>query len=365
MRKFQSVCGFGLEGMSSMIHKTTINDIARELGISKSTVSRALAGNDDVKAETREAVRAMAEKMNYIPNHMAQNLTKRRTRVIGVVVPEFINSFFSRIIIQIQKVFESEGYRVLITQCNDSWEVERRNLELLEENMVEGILLSVTEKGKNKELYKTLIDRGIPIIFFNRDEKGIDTSRVIIDDYKWSFFAAEHLIYTRRAMGCANPRILHFQGPANIDLSKRRYRGYVDAMEKHRIEVSNNSILSTEVITRDEGFRIMSSYLEENPAPDGIFCFNDQLAIGAMRALKHYGIKIPETTSVIGFSESQSALITVPALSSVAQPLEQMGVTASRLLLEKIDSPSSPSRTVVLDAVLNVRGSSDPSKVIL
>lgn len=348
-----------------MIHKTTINDIAQELGISKSTVSRALAGSEDVKAETRKSVLDMAEKMNYIPNHMAQNLTKRRSKVIGVVVPEFINSFFSRIIIQIQKVFESEGYRVLITQCNDSWEAERRNLELLEESMVEGILMSVTEKGKNKDLYKALIQRGIPIIFFNRDEKGIDTSKVIIDDYKWSFFATEHLIYTRKRMGNEKPSILHFRGPANIDLSKPRLRGYTDAMEKHGLPLTKYSVLSTEVITREEGFRLMCDYLDTNRIPDGVFCFNDQLAIGAMRALKHFGVKIPEQTSIIGFSESQSALITVPALSSVAQPLEQMGLTASKLLLEKIDSPDSPSRTVVLNAVLNIRGSSDPSKVIL
>ncbi len=130
-----------------MVHNPTILDLARELGISKSTVSRALADSQDVKPETKKAVLAMAEKMHYRPNYMARNLTKHRTKTIGVVVPEFINSFFSRIIIQIQKIFESEGYRVLITQCNESWEVERRNLQLLEENMGAGVRSCGAERG--------------------------------------------------------------------------------------------------------------------------------------------------------------------------------------------------------------------------
>ena len=124
-----------------MRHNPTIKDIARELGISKSTVSRALAGHPNVSRETRKAVQDMAASMRYKPNYMARNLTKSRTKTIGVVVPEFLNSFFPRIIIQIQNVFEKEGYRVLITQCDESWEAERRNLKLLEDNMVEGILM--------------------------------------------------------------------------------------------------------------------------------------------------------------------------------------------------------------------------------
>ena len=251
-----------------MIHNPTINDIARELGISKSTVSRALAGNEDIKEGTRKAVLEMAEKMHYRPNHMARNLTKRRTGVIGVVVPEFINSFFPRIIIQIQKVFESEGFRVLISQCNESWEAERRNLELLEENMVEGILLSVTEKGKNSDYYRKLISRGVPVIFFNRDEKDIDTSRVIIDDYKWAFFATEHLIYTRNRLGTEIPRILHLCGPSNIDLSERRRRGWADALRKHHISTDESFVLQAKFSTIEEGFHLMSRYLEGGNIPD-------------------------------------------------------------------------------------------------
>lgn len=343
-----------------MAQNTTIKDIARALGISKSTVSRALADRFDVKPETKKAVMEMAEKMHYQPNPFAQNLIKRRTKIIGVVVPEFINSFFARIIIQIQTVFEREGFHVLITQCNESAEAERRNLQLLEKSMVEGILISVTEKGRNTDYYKELIDDGIPLVFFNRAATEVAASRVVIDDYKWAFFAVEHLVNIRREMGQPMPRIMHFEGPAEIDLSRLRYRGYADALRKYGIPVDPSLVIRCASITREEGFRMMNRCIEQGAVPDALFGFNDQLAIGAMRALKGKGFRIPQQVSVMGFTESQSALVSEPMLSSVAQPLDRMGETAARLLLEKIQNPASEDRTVVLEGLLNVRGSSDP-----
>lgn len=348
-----------------MVHNPTIKDIANALGISKSTVSRALADQPDIKKETRSLVIETARKMHYRPNRMAQNLTQSRTKIIGVVVPEFINSFFSRIIIRIQNIFESEGYRVLITQCNESWEAERRNLQLLEESMVEGILISVTEKGRNTDYYNTLIDNGVPVIFFNRSEKEVNTSRVIIDDYKWSFFATEHLIDIRRRLGQPQPRIMYFKGPSYIELSRKRYLGYVDALTKHGISHDPSLVIQSTKIVREEGFDMMLRCIEAGNVPDALLGFNDPLAIGAMRALKYKRISVPERVSVAGFSESQSSLVTVPALTSVAQPLEEMGEAAARLLLEKIEHPDIPARTVMLEASLNVRGSSDPDKVII
>lgn len=345
-----------------MRHITTIIDIARELGISKSTVSRALSGHPAVRPETRRTVMEMAARMHYKPNTMARNLTKSRTSIIGVVVPEFVNSFFPRIIIQIQNVLEQEGFMVLITQCDESWEAERRNLKLLEDSMVEGILISVAVKGRNTDYYRELAGKGIPLVFFNRTDSSVEASSVTIDDYKWSFFATEHLVYTRRRLGQESPRIMHFRGPLNIDLSNARFRGYADALVKHRLNMDPSLTVTTKDITRDEGFRLMKGIIDEGGVPDALFCFNDQLAIGAMRALIMSGVSVPHQVSVMGFSESQSALVTVPALSSVAQPLEEIGKTAARLLLDKIENPDSKPVKVVLNASLNIRGSSDPDK---
>lgn len=343
-----------------MVHNPTIIDIARELGISKSTVSRALAGHPSVKESTRKAVQEMASRMRYKPNYMARNLTKSRSRIIGVVVPEFINSFFPRIIIQIQNFFEKERFRVLITQCDNSPETERRNLRLLEDSMVEGILISVTSKGANTDYYNELLAKGTPIVFFNRSDRSVDASSVTIDDYKWSFFATEHLIYMRRKLGQDNPSIMHIMGPEGIGLSAGRNRGYEDALVKHHLTMSPELAVRAADITRDEGCRLMSAMLDRGVLPDALFCFNDHLAIGAMQAMLKRGIRIPQQVSVMGFSESQSALVTVPALSSVAQPLEEIGKTAAALLLRKIETPGSESVKAVLNATLNIRGSSDP-----
>lgn len=345
-----------------MIHNPTIIDIARELGISKSTVSRALAGHPGVNENTRRIILEKAASMHYRPNYMARNLTKSRTRIIGVVVPEFINSFFPRIIIQIQNLFEREHFRVLITQCDNSWETERKNLKLMEDAMVEGILISVTSKGKNTDYYNELIRKGTPLVFFNRNDSAVEASSVTIDDYKWSFFATEHLIYTRKRMGQQFPRIMHFRGPAGIDLARSRYRGYADALAKHHLDSSPELTVTVNDNSKEEGFRQMSYLIETGALPDALFCFSDQLAIGAMRALLKNGISIPQTVSVMGFSESQSALVTVPALSSVAQPLEEMGRTAARILMDEIEDPSVRPRSIILNAILNVRGSSDPDK---
>lgn len=342
-----------------MAKHATIKDVAKALGISKSTVSRALADHYEVKPETKQAVLEMAEKMNFKPNPYAQNLTRRRTKIIGVVVPEFVNSFFPRIIIQIQKVFEKEGFNVLITQSAESAETELKNLRLLESNMVEGIILSVVEKEKNNEHYSRLIDNGIPIVFFNRPSNEVEASKVIIDDYKMAFFAVEH---TLSANGIKRTKPMHLMGPKGIFSSTTRCQGYKHALAKHGIEPLSETYVQCEDISRECGFATMNAILDGDRIPDAVFCFNDQLAIGALKAIKKRGYQIPEQIAVMGFSESQSALLTEPPLSSVAQPLDLMGQTAAELLLEKIKNPDTPYRTVVLEATINIRESTDTTR---
>lgn len=339
-----------------MIKHATIKDIAQALGISKSTVSRALADHSDVKPETKRLILETAEKMNYRPNPYAQNLIRRRSKIIGVVVPEFVNSFFPRIIIQIQKVFEKAGFNVLITQSSESAEVELKNLRLLEGSMVEGIILSVAEKDKNDAHYRRLIDNGIPIVFFNRPSNAVEASKVVIDDFRMAFFAVEHLLY---ANGVKRTRPLHLMGPEGIFNSTTRLQGYKRALAKHGIEPSAETVVRCRDITRDCGFETMRAILDGKRIPDAVFCFNDQLAIGALKAIKKRGYRIPEEIAVMGFTESQSALLTEPPLSSVAQPLELIGETVANLLLEKIENPEATDRTVVLDALIHIRESTD------
>lgn len=332
----------------------TIKDIAEALGISKSTVSRALADRFDVKPETRKAVMEMAEKMKYKPNLNALNLQKKRSGIIGVIVPEFVNSFFPHIIMAIQNVFEEKGFNVLITQSNESAEVELKNLKLLESSMVEGIIISVAHNNANADYYRQLIDSGMPLVFFNRVCDEIDCTKVIIDDFKMSFLAVEHLIISGKR------RIMHFKGPNDIISTKEREKGYRHALQKYGIEYDNRMIVNGG-LTRNEGYTAMTQCLEGGIIPDALFAFNDQLAIGALKAIKQKGYKIPQDIAVFGFSESQSAQLTEPPLSSVAQPLSEIGSSAARLLLEKIENPETKDKSVILPAKLNIRGSSDPN----
>lgn len=335
-----------------MQRHVTIKDIARELGISKSTVSRALADRFDVKPETRKAVLEMAKKLKYRPNVMALNFMRQQTKIIGVVVPEFLNSFFPRMIIEIQRVCEQQGYNVLITQSNENPADELKNLNIMRSAMVDGLIVSVVHRNQNLEHFKQLQEDGIPIVFVNRASDLADSTQVTVDDEKMAFFAVEHLIYSGRK------RILHLTGPTELKNTQERRTGYLNALSKHRIP-REETLLREGGIERETGYRAMQHCLEEGIVPDAVFAFNDPVAIGAMEAIKRAGYRIPTDIAVVGFSESRSALLVDPPLTSVEQPLSQLGSTAAHLLLEKIEHPETPPKKVILNATLNIRRSSD------
>jgi LacI family transcriptional regulator len=179
----------------------------------------------------------------------------------------------------IQKVIDDAGFHLLITQSQESMEIEERNLKLLESNMVEGILISITREGENAEYYQRLLDGGIPIVFFNRVSSKVNAPKVIIDDYKLAFFATEHLIYN------GFKKIYHFEGPVNLSVSKERKRGFIDAMKKHHREITEKTILTAGVFS-EKGYIAMQSLITKNDLPDAIFCFNDPTALGALKAIK-------------------------------------------------------------------------------
>ncbi|GHV01243.1 hypothetical protein FACS1894159_08720 [Bacteroidia bacterium] len=217
------------------------------------------------------------------------------------------------------------------------------------------------QQGANTEYYRRLIDSGIPVVFFNRTDDRLDAGKVVIDDYRMAFFAVEHLI-----IGRGEPfrtRIMHLRGPESISNSTLRWQGYCDVLRKYGIEPEGSLVRRCAEISRQAGYDAMMTALDEGLVPEAVFGFNDPLSIGAMKALKRRGYRIPQDVAVMGFSESQSALLVDPPLSSVAQPLDRMGESAARLLLEKIDDPSAENRTVVLQADINIRESSDETKI--
>ncbi len=330
----------------------TIKDVAKALNISFSTVSRAFNDKYDIRKETRDMILAKAKEMGYHPNPIAKKLLSQCSYNVGVVVPEFINPFFPEVIIGIQDVLLKKGYQVLIMQSNESYQTELENVKSLENNMVDGIIISITQETKNTDYYLNLIEQGFPLVLFNRVSDELPASKVIFDDYKWAFFATEHLIY----QGYKN--IIHFSGPLSLALSRNRKKGFVDALRKHRFENPGDKVFEAGLMIED-GERTMNKLIEQNNLPEAILTVNDPTAIGAMKALKKHGYRIPGDVAIVGFTETRTAELLDPPLSSVSQPTFEMGQIAARLLIDQIESKGMfVPQTIVLNGRLNVRESS-------
>ncbi|WP_421918894.1 LacI family DNA-binding transcriptional regulator [Marinifilum sp.] len=329
----------------------TIKDIAKKLNLSISTVSRAFNDKYDIRKETKELILETAKELNYHPNPIAKKLIQQRSFNIGIVVPEFINDFFPKVIIGAQEILFEKGYQVLITQANQSIQMEKSNVKTLVDNMVDGLIISLMGDD-NVEYYQELIESGLPIVCFNRTNENLKTPKVIFDDYKWSFFATEHLIHE------GYKRIYHLAGPSNLSLSKNRKLGFIDANKKHKIELTENQIVPAGFMMED-GKNAAEELIAKNDIPDAIFAANDPAAIGAMKVFKEHGYKIPEDIAFVGFSESGLALHVDPPLTSVEQPTTEIGRSIARLLIQQIENPNDfKPQTLILNGKLNIRQSS-------
>ena len=329
----------------------TIKDVAEKLNVSVSAVSKAFNDRDDIKIGTKELILKVGKEMGYHPNPIAKKLSQQKTYNIGVVVPEFVNAFFPEVIIGIQEILIKKGYQVLIMQSNESYETELKNVKTLEENMVDGLIISLSYETKNIDYYKSLIQQGYPIVFFNRYNNELPASKVIFDDFKWAFFATEHLI----KQGCK--KIFHLSAYKHLLLAKNRIRGYKKAMSKYKIEIEPDWIVETGLLV-EEGDRIMQKLIDNDNLPEGITCANDMTALGAMRAIKRNGLKIPNDISIVGFTETPFVELIDPPLTSVIQPTYEMGEIAAKLLLKQIENDNLTPETVILNGILNIRASS-------
>ena len=235
---------------------TTIINIAKALGISKSTVSRALSGDTrNVKPETMKLICETAARMGYQRNEMAVNLRRQTTRNIGIIIPEVVTSFFMNFIQQAQKELRNHGYRTIIAVSNEDPEQEAENLQMFEQCRVEGILMSVCHKDKNALLYNKVVKNGIPIVFFDRRVEGIEASVVSIDDYLMAFFLVERLIRS----GCR--KIVHMKGPEHISNGYDRYRGYRDALAKFAIPLDKRYIIKGGLSAEEGGAAIEAFFI--------------------------------------------------------------------------------------------------------
>ncbi len=330
----------------------TIKDIARELRISASTVSRALKDHPDISSETRNAVKELALKYNYQPNAVALSLKQRRTNTIGVIIPEIIHYFFSSVISGIEDVAYNAGFNVIICQSNEKYDREVVNVRTLLANRVDGILASITKETLDYDHFYKIQENDVPLVFYDRVVPNFKADQVIVDDLEAAYNATMHLIKGGRK------KIAHFAGPQNLLIGQLRKEGYLKAMREAGLQVLDKWIIEADNF---EKARIVTlNLLEEKIAIDGIFAVNDLTAIGAMQTLLKKGIKIPKQVAVVGFSDGRLSGITDPALTSVDQHGYEMGTIAAEMLLNRIknNKTESPFEIKVLNTNLIVRGSS-------
>ncbi|HTJ52741.1 MAG TPA: LacI family DNA-binding transcriptional regulator [Cyclobacteriaceae bacterium] len=329
--------------------QATIRDIALKLNVSISTVSRAIRGVPEVNPETRKAVLEMAAKLNYEPNRVAQSLRIKKTNTLGIIVPEIAMHFFSSAISGMQEYAAQHGYSIMICQSMESLEIEKSNIHMLVSNRVDGLLISLSSETKNVEHLQQLIQKKIPMILFDRVHEDIPVSKVVVDDHDGAFKAVDYLIKT----GCK--RIAHIGGPLSLYISSQRKKGYLDALAKNNIPVDEALIAHCDNLQVDP-IEATKKLLKQKP--DALFCMNDPIAILAMQVLKEEGIKIPQEISVVGFTNEPVSSFIEPSLTTVAQPSHEMGMMATKLLIDQMESeePFTPI-TKVIDTQLIIRNS--------
>ncbi len=329
----------------------TIQDIADKLNVSISTVSRAFNNKYDIKKETKELILKTAKEMGYHPNPMAKSLSKKRSSNIGVVVPEFINEYYSEIVIALQSFLISKGYQVLVMQSDEDEDQELINVQTLINNMVDGLIIAPTMGSKNIQYYQSKVKEGYPIVFLNRIESSIPVSKVIFNNVKWSFFATEHLIRQ------GYKKIYHLSGYKDLSVSYERIQGFKKAMKKHHIIEDNYKIIETGLLAK-EGMEVIEDLIFHHDIPNAFFCVNDMVALGAIKKLKDNGYRVPEDVAFVGFTETRIAELVSPQLSSVKQPTYDMAKKAGELLLKQIENKSTPIETIILNGEFNIRKSS-------
>src|SRR5690606_4168096 len=315
-------------------NQVTIKDIARELGISPSTVSRALQDHPDISPETKRAVTALAETLNYQPNIVALSLRQSKTNTLGVIIPEIVHFFFSTVISGIEDVAYSAGYNVILTQSNESSQREITDMKALFNSRVDGMLLSLSRETTNFDHIDSMLTKGVPMVFFDSVYDRPDTSKVIVDDGSGAREATLHLL----DQGCT--RIAHIEGSPNLDITRQRLAGYIDALKERNLPVDKDLIIPCPDASIEAGKKSTERLLDMAPLPDGIFATNDPVAMGAMQAIRNKGLSIPGDIAVVGFSNWLFSSMMDPPLSSVDQPGFEMGQEATKMLISQIETRS-------------------------
>lgn len=336
----------------------TLQDLAKKLNISVSTVSKALKDYPDVSEKTKKAVKDLANKLNFSPNIVASNLRTKHTKTLGVIIPNIVHHFFSEVIGGIIDEAEKKGYIVILLQSNESYQLENKQLNLLIQQQVDGILLSLTVETKEFQHLERLQNRGIPFVMFDKVAESINCSKVIIGDKQSAFDAVSYLI--RKGY----KRIAYFGGSMVALNFSKRFLGYKEALKEYRIPFDSTLIyICSKNNEYTDGYNYSKKLIEDHEinGVDAIFAVTDVIAVGITKYFNNHNISIPKDIAVFGFGNSFTASVISPELSTVDQPGYEMGKKSVEILLKEIalteNKKEIKHQKIVLPTSLKIRQS--------
>lgn len=331
----------------------TMKDIARELNISVSTVSRALKDSPRISIERRRMIQQYAQEHHFMPNMLAESLRLTRVqpmKIIGVIIPEFVHYYFSTVLCGIEEEASARGYRVMVAQSGEHYEREVQLCRSFFENKVCGVIVSQAKDTRKYDHFQHLMDKGVPLVFYDRICTGINTSRVVVDDYTGAYNAVSYLIET----GCR--RIVYYGSQMNMEIAKNRFNGYKDALLKHGLPFREE--LTRICDNRHDAEMITPDLFEGDVYPDAFFAVNDDTALGILYTVKRMGLRVPEDLSICGFSNGVRAVSCDPMLTTVEQQGFRVGEEAADVLIGMVEGkiPIEKNEKRIVRTRLIIRG---------
>lgn len=334
----------------------SLKDLAREIGVSISTVSRALNNHPDISPELTKRIKKLAEELNYTPNPLAMGLLKQATRMIGVIVPDLVTHFYSSIISGIEQVAEEKGYFILIASSNETLSKEISSVENLMKTRVEGLIVCLSQETSDYQHFDRLIGNQIPLVFFDRVCRPEEVSAVVVDNVD----AAEKI--TLHFFENGFRRIACIAGPDHLNISKERTQGYLSGLKKCGLTFHPELLMKCNMTTED-AIGKTAQLLELREKPDAILTINDTMAFATMQEIKRRGLRIPEDVALVGFADEYHATLVDPPLSTMTHPTFEIGQEAARLFFRQIEDSEAKPEQVVLNTRLMVRQTSVRQRV--
>lgn len=315
-----------------MKSKATLKQIANELGVAVSTVSKALSDSPEISESTKQRVQEYATLRNYKPNALAQRLKSQQTKTIGVVIPNILNPFFAKVFSGIEKAANERGYTVITYISNESFVKEKQALDLLSNGVVDGFILSVAEESQQKNLtqhFQQVLRDGLPIVMFDRALPDVKCSQVVVDDVDACKEAVRYLVHS----GCKN--IAFLSCIENLSVGQLRAEGYLQALKDLGKEIHTNQIIRT---NSEDSFNERIEKLLKEEKYDAFLCADEHSSTYVMKRCLQMGKKIPEQISVIGFADGIWSRRLTPSLSTISQHGPEIGAAAAKLLIDEIEA---------------------------